>query len=260
MRKAYWLVLSLLAAALLAAGCSTAATAAGDSNAAPGDGSLALVAGATGGTGRALVRNLKAQGYAVRALVRDAAKAEVVLGDGIDYRVGDVRDINTLRSSMTGVDYVISAIGASQSDPENGPEAVDYGGVANLATAAKEAGVKHFVLISSAGATQEDHYLNKMFKNVLRWKFRGEEALRASGLTYTIVRPGGLVNIPGGDEGLVFAQGDTTSGRISREDVALICIKALQVPAARNRTFETYSTEQPGNNDWPTMFGALQAD
>jgi len=247
-----------IAALVMLTGCATGA---GEAAATGADApAVVLVAGATGGTGRALVRNLRAQGYEVRALVRDAERARQVLGDAVDYRQGDVRELDVLLPAMAGVDYVISAIGASQSDPDNGPEAVDYGGVKNLTEAARRSGVKQFVLVSSAGASQEDHYLNKMFNNVLRWKFKGEEALRNSGLIYTIVRPGGLVNIPGGEQRLVFAQGDTTSGRISREDVALICIQALQEPAARNKTFETYSTEEPGNNNWSAMFAALEQD
>lgn len=226
----------------------------------PDKAAVTLVAGATGGTGRALVQNLLAQGYQVRALVRDAARAQQVLGDEVDYRVGDVREIETLQAPMKGVDFVISAIGASRSDPENGPEAVDYGGVKNLVSAASDAGVQQFVLVSSIGATQEDHYLNKNFDNILIWKFKGEEALRNSGLTYTVVRPGGLRNTAGGEQRLIFAQGDSSSGLIAREDVALICIQALQIPAARNKTFETYSSQQPGSNDWPMMFGALQPD
>ena len=74
------------------------------------------------------------------------------------------------------------------------------------------------------------------------------------------MRPGGLVNTPGGVEALVFAQGDTTSGRISRADVALICVASLGLPEAQNKTFETYSSEESGENDWPAMFGSLQAD
>ncbi|MEE4185519.1 MAG: SDR family oxidoreductase [Gammaproteobacteria bacterium] len=252
------LAAAAIAALMLLAGCAMGA---GESTGnTSGTRGVALVAGATGGTGRALVRNLREQGYQVRALVRDADGARQVLGDAVDIRQGDVRELDTLLPAMAGVDYVISAIGASQSDPENGPEAVDYGGVKNLTEAARRSGVRQFVLVSSAGATQEDHYLNKMFNNILRWKFKGEEALRNSGLTYTVVRPGGLVNIPGGEQRLVFAQGDTTNGRISREDVALICIQALQEPAARNKTFETYSSEEPGSNDWPAMFAALEQD
>lgn len=221
---------------------------------------IVLVAGATGGTGRALVNSLTVEGYTVRALVRDEKKARAVLGDGISYAVGDVRNVDTLVSAMQGVTYVISAIGSTRSDPSNNPESVDYGGVMNMATAAAQTGIRQFVLVSSSGVTQEDHFLNKAFDNVLNWKLKGENALRASGVPYTIVRPGGLVNTPGGEQVLIFAQGDKSTGRISREDVALICIAALNQPAAINKTFETFSSEKPGTNDWAAMFAALEPD
>lgn len=239
------LVLSLLS------GCSSAGRSGPE---------LVLVAGATGGTGTAVATNLQTQGYQVRVLVRDEAKARTVLGDGVSYFTGDVRSVESLASAMDGVDYVISAIGSSRSDPANNPEAVDYGGIKNMAAAAAAANVRQFVLVSSAGVTQEDHFLNKAFDNVLQWKFKGEEELRASGVPYTIVRPGGLVNTPGGADALVFVQGDTSAGRISREDVALICIAALDRPEALNKTFETYSSDEPGANDWAALFGSLQAD
>lgn len=238
----------------LLTGCSV-----GTSTTGAGKG-LVLVAGATGGTGRALVKGLGDQGYQVRAFVRDEKKARVVLGDDIGYAVGDVREIDSISAALDDVDYIISAIGSSPSDKSNNPEAVDYGGTKNLADAAAGTGVKQMVLVSSSGATQEDHFLNKAFDNVLIWKFKGEEALRASGVPYTVVRPGGLVNRPGGEFTVVFAQGDTTTGIISREDVALICIAALQNPAALNKTFETFSSDVEGENNWPSLFGALEAD
>jgi uncharacterized protein YbjT (DUF2867 family) len=243
----------VVAAVLLVAGGCSAANQSDVQN-------LVLVAGATGGTGRALVSNLQSQGFQVRALVRDAGKARAVLGDDIGYVTADVRDPDSLVPAMEGARYVISAIGSSRADKSNNPEAVDYSGVKNLAEAAAAANIEHFVLVSSAGATQEDHFLNKAFDNILQWKFKGEEALRASGVPYTVVRPGGLVNTEGGNEGLIFAQGDTTAGRISREDVALICIAALTTPEAINKTFETYSSEEPGENNWKEMFSALKAD
>ncbi|MGI9292231.1 MAG: SDR family oxidoreductase [Gammaproteobacteria bacterium] len=221
---------------------------------------VVLVAGATGGTGKPLVANLQSQGYTVRVFVRDETKARGVLGDGVEYAVGDVRKVETFRAALANVDYVISAIGSSRGDPSNNPEAVDYQGVKNMATAAADARVKQFVLVSSSGVTQEDHFLNKAFNNVLIWKFKGEEALRNSGVPYTIVRPGGLVNKPGGQEALVFSQGDKTTGIISREDVALICIAALQTPEAVNKTFETFSSTEPGDNNWEQLYSSLQAD
>ena len=245
--------LILVGLVVLVAGCTSS------SGASTAD-QMVVVAGATGGTGRAVVRNLADQGYQVRAFVRDEAKARVVLGDDIDYAVGDVRNIETIRDAFAGADYVISAIGSSRSDPDNNPEAVDYLGVKNLADAAAEANVKQFVLVSSSGVTQEDHFLNKAFDNILQWKLKGENALRDSGVPYTIVRPGGLVNTPANEFAVVFAQGDTTAGRISREDVALICIASLSEPAAANKTFETFSAETAGDNDWAALFGALQGD
>lgn len=245
-------LLAVLGLGLLACSGSQAVSADGNR--------LVVVAGATGGTGRALVSSLLDEGYTVRALVRDEPRARIVLGDKVEYVEADVRDYASLEPVVAGARYLISAIGSTRSDPENSPEAVDFGGVRNLALAAADAGVAQFVLVSSAGVTQEDHFLNKAFDNVLIWKFRGEEALRESGVPYTIVRPGGLVNTPGGIEALVFAQGDTTAGRISREDVALICVAALGLPEAINKSFETYSSETAGANDWTEMFAALERD
>ena len=230
-----WLCVAAALCIALLTGCSTGTSVAGDEQ------KVVLVAGATGGTGRAVVKGLGEQGYQVRAFVRDEKKARVVLGDDIGYAVGDVREIDSISAALDDVDYIISAIGSSPSDKANNPEAVDYGGVKNLADAASGTGVQQIVLVSSSGATQKDHFLNKTFDNILDWKFKGEEALRASGVPYTVVRPGGLVNRPGGKLKAVFVQGDTTTGIISREDVALICIAALQNPAALNKTFETFS-------------------
>jgi len=248
-------VATLVLAALMSvlASCSNSQSAADERN-------RVLVAGATGGTGRALVRNLLDQGFAVTAFVRDENKARVVLGDDVSYVVGDVRQIDTIRPAMQNINFVISAIGSSRSDPTNNPEAVDFGGVKNLADAASEASVNQFVLVSSSGVTQEDHFLNKNFDNILKWKFKGEEALRTSGVPYTVVRPGGLVNTPGGEFSVVFAQGDATAGRISREDVALICIAALTYPESVGKTFETFNSEAAGENDWLLLFSDLAAD
>jgi len=255
-----WRLLTLLSAVMVLAlsACGTVST--GSDAGADGGLPLVVVAGATGGTGRALVSNLRAQGFAVRAFVRDASKARVVLGDELQFAEGDVREPETIAAALKGATYVISSIGSSRSDPSNGPEAVDFGGVKNLAEASAAAGIKQFVLVSSSGVTQEDHFLNKVMDNVLIWKFKGEEALRASGVPYTIVRPGGLVNKPGGTHALEFVQGDTTAGVINREDVALICIAALGNTNALGKTFETFSSEEAGDNDWSTMFGALLVD
>jgi len=224
------------------------------------DRGLVLVAGATGRTGRLVVSNLLEQGYPVRALVRDMEHGHEILGDGVEFAEGDVRDIDSLRAAMQGAASLIITIGSSRKDPDNGPEFVDYGGVRNLAQAAADTEVQQVVLMSSAGVTHEDHVLNQMFNNILIWKSRGEDALRDSGVDYTIVRPGGLMDSPGGETAVVFEQGDRSTGMISREDVALVCVAALQVPAARNKTFEVFGGEEQPPNDWTNLYSSLKSD
>ncbi len=95
---------------------------------------------------------------------------------------------------------------------------------------------------------------------MLEWKLRGEDALRSSGLAYTIIRPGGLRDDPGGVFRIQFAQGDHISGVISREDVAEICLQALNFPEAYNATFEVVQMDEPGPNNWKDLFSVLESD
>jgi uncharacterized protein YbjT (DUF2867 family) len=239
------------AAVLLLAVFNQSADAAGD---------FVLVAGASGRTGQHVVRELTAAGFRVRALVRDADSARSALGDDVEYAVGDVRQRPTLEAAMQGVRYAISAIGAVPREPGNGPEFVDYQGVRNLAEAAAAAKLEQLVIISSAGVTQKDHVLNRVFDNVLIWKGKGEEAVRASGVPYTIVRPGGLTDKPGGQSGVRLEQGDKGTGMIGRGDLARVCVAALTSAAARNRTFEAYAADTSPDIDWDELFGKLAAD
>jgi len=222
-----------------------------------------LVVGATGGTGKEVVRQAREAGYKVRALVRDADKARAQLGSDVELVVGDVRTGAGVAAAVRGVDYVVSALGSNvRNDPSNTPERVDYGGVRDLVNAAASAKVKHFVLVSSMGVTHDDHPLNKMFGNILVWKRKGEEAVRASGVPYTIVRPGGLLDTPGGKAGIRAFQGDNlkNNGRIPRADVAAVCLNALGNPRAASKTFEIVSGAEGSSVDWSGLFAGLTAD
>jgi uncharacterized protein YbjT (DUF2867 family) len=223
-----------------------------------------LVAGATGLTGQQVVQHLKKDGYRVVALARDPDKARAQLGADIEIRKGDVKDPATLVPAMSGVDAVISSIGARGKDGPDRPEMVDYQGVVNLVDAAKKADVGQFVMVSSRGVTQTDHPLNKMFGNVLTWKLKGEDYLRASGLPYTIVRPGGLLNEPAGKGEVIFEQGDRRFGgstlSIAREDVAIVCVQALKYPEAKFRTFEIHRAQGTPVTDWQAKFASLKPE
>ena len=230
---------------------------AGVATAAPAD-ELVLVAGATGKTGRQVVAQLQEQGYGVRALVRDAAKAAETLGPDVQLVVGDVREPDSLVPAFDGVTRVISSIGASEKEGPNSPEFVDYKGNNNLIDAAVNVGAKQFVLVSSMGVTHEDHVLNKIFGNILIWKMQIEDDLRSSDIAYTIVRPAGLVDKPGGEQLIVFEQIDEVKVvAISRTDVAAICVAALAYPEAQNKTFEAFTIKEPPDAAWQEKFAAL---
>jgi len=222
-----------------------------------------LVIGATGGTGREVVRQAQTRGYAVRAFVRDEPRARAVLGDSVQYFVGDVRTGDGIEAAVKGADYVVSALGSNvRNDPQNTPERVDYHGVRLLAEAAAKTAVKQFVLVSSMGVTHPDHQLNKMFGNILVWKLKGEDALRASGVPYTVVRPGGLLNTAGGEAGVKAFQGDDlrNQGSIPRADVATVALAALGNQSAQGKTFELVSDKSVVRSDLNAIFAGLKTD
>lgn len=247
-------------ACLVLAGCASGGGGPRDAQVRPAG--LLLVAGATGGTGRLIVEQALAAGYRVRTLVRDEARARTLFGDRVQYVVGNVREPATLVPAVAGANYVISAIGSNSSrEPENTPERIDYHGIEALALAAKQAGVKHFVLVSSMGVTNPDHLLNRILDGLMRWKLAGESALRASGVPYTVVRPGALKDGPGG-EGLRVMQGDPRDvvGQIARADVAAVTVHALGRAEAMMKTLEVLGDPSVPLPDWERLFAALHAD
>jgi uncharacterized protein YbjT (DUF2867 family) len=227
---------------------------------------LVLVAGGTGQTGRLIVAEVLKAGYRVRGMTRDPARARQTVPGSFDWVAGDARDPAGLGPAMAGARYVICAIGATERSGPNSPEFVDYGGVRNLADAARAAGVQQFVLLSSVGVGGGGGafgwFLNTIaMPGILDWKAKGEAHLRASGVPYTIVRPGGLTNDPGGKLGIRFTQGDTMGGgTIPRADVAALTVFVLGRPDALNKTFEIASDENAATDAWRQVFVTLKTD
>lgn len=179
-----------------------------------------LLAGGTGRTGRFTAAALEARGFQVRTLARDPAAAAALL-PGVELIEGRLQSQAVIEAAVAevwGVVFVAAAVGSSDSHPMD----VDYHGVRRLAAAAKAAGARHFILLSSAAVTQPEHPHNATFSKVLTYKRKGEEALRASGLDYTIVRALGLRDRPGGQMGVRMLQGDRIAfgEDIARADVA----------------------------------------
>jgi uncharacterized protein YbjT (DUF2867 family) len=225
---------------------------------------IILVAGATGGTGQQIVGKLMTRGFAVRALVRDLDKARKLYPEGVELVEGDTRQPITLPNAVVGARAVICATGTRTPAGDNSPQKVDFEGVRNLVLAARNASVPRFVLISMAGATQSGHPRNN-FGRVLDWKLTGENALRHSGLAYTIIRPGTLTDAPGGQHAIQIDQGDRLTGTISRSDLAAACIHALDTLTTYHTTFEIVNVEgDPHPLDradyWQTLFANLKTD
>ncbi|MGF1492678.1 MAG: CIA30 family protein [Microcoleaceae cyanobacterium] len=134
-----------------------------------------------------------------------------------------------------------------------------------------------FVMVSSAGVTRPGKpgldleeeppavRMNDQLGGILTWKLRGEDVVRSSGIPYTIVRPCALTEESGG-QSLMVDQGDTIKGKVSREDIAELCIQALNQPEARNTTFEVKSVPEESeqaahaSGDWSALFAQVQVD
>lgn len=197
----------------------------------------AFVAGATGETGRRIVRELVARNIPVRALVRDIEQAKTILPESTELIQADILKSDTFISSLEGCTVLLCATGARPSLDPSGPYKVDYEGTKNLVNAAKSQGIEHFVLVSSMCVSQFFHPLN-LFWLILYWKKQAEEYIQKSGLTYTIVRPGGLKNEDNSDS-IVMAKADTLfEGSIPRQKVAQVCVEALSNPEARDKIVE----------------------
>jgi uncharacterized protein YbjT (DUF2867 family) len=197
----------------------------------------AFVAGATGETGRRIVQQLVDRGIPVRALVRDPQTAQSILPTGIELVKGDVLDSQALKVAIADSTVLFSATGARPSFDPTGPYKVDYEGTKNLVDAAKATGIEHFVMVSSLCTSQFFHPLN-LFWLILMWKKRAEEYLQTGGLTYTIVRPGGLKNEDNTDA-IVMSSADTLfDGSIPRTKVAQVCVESVFQPSARNKIVE----------------------
>lgn len=220
----------------------------------------AFVAGATGETGRRIVRELANREIPVRALVRDLEAARSLLPPAADCVVGDVLDRDGLAAAIADCTVVLCATGARPSFDPTGPYKVDYEGTRNLVDAAKAAGAEQFVLVSSLCVSRFFHPLN-LFWLVLYWKKQAEDYLKTSGLNYTIVRPGGLRS-EDRNVAVVGSGADTLfEGGIPRSRVADICVESLFQPAARNKIIETVAAENPEESmpAWADWFAQIPA-
>ncbi len=216
----------------------------------------AFVAGATGQTGRRIVTELTKRNIPVRALVRNLEVGQNILPAEAELVVGDVLNPESLQKALGDSTVLICATGAKPSLDITGPYQIDYQGTKNLVNTAKERNIQHFVLVSSLCVSEFFHPLN-LFWLVLYWKKQAEEYLQKSGLTYTIVRPGGLKN-EDNSQAIVMSSADTLfDGSIPRTKVAQVCVESLERTEAANKIVEIVTLPDARDLSWPELFAKV---
>ena len=203
-----------------------------------------LVVGSTGILGSEICRQLADKGIPIRALVRatsDRAKVDRLEGIGAEIVQGDLKDRSSLDAACRGVKAVVSTVSSiprSYDPKENNLQNVDIEGLANLIGSAKGAGVEHFIYTS---ITQD---VDCPLRNAKR---AGEERLKKSGLTYTILRsnffmeswlsPHPMIGFDYANaKARIYGMGAEPISWISFKDVAQFVVESMDNPAARNAT------------------------
>lgn len=205
-----------------------------------------FLAGGTGFVGRRLLQDLLAAGYEVGLLVRKGSEAKIIQKEGITFIYGDVINAASLEGKLKGFDAVINLVGIVREFHKKKItfEKLHFEGTKNLVDAAKTQGINRFIQMSALGSRPDA--ISRYHKT----KFRAEEYIKASGLTYTIFRPSIIFGpedrfinyfsalikrfpfIP------VFGGGKGRLQPVYIGDVTTGFVKSLTMPETFNKTYE----------------------
>jgi uncharacterized protein YbjT (DUF2867 family) len=203
---------------------------------------VVTVLGASGRTGRHIVRLLARGGYQVRAGLRNRRRGEAIAGLRAQPVIADLTaDPAGLVDAFTGADAVINAAGAAGPDP-SAVHMIDRDGAIAAIRAAELAGVRRYLQVSSMFADAPDQG-DRLVRSILLAKQVSDTALRRSSLTWTVVRPGTLTDEPG--TGRVTIAAHLRPGRVTRVDLAAVVVAALSEPATENCGFDLHAGDMP---------------
>lgn len=203
-----------------------------------------LVTGGTGFIGPRIVHALRAQGHAVRVLVRSPTRGAHAQSIGAELVVGDITDPDSLAAAANGCTHIIHLVAIITGRPA-AFDLVMTQGTRNLVDAARNTGVERFVLMSALGTSEQTSKLIPYYK--AKWAM--EQTVRASGLEHVIFRPsfafgqGGLLQtlvkqVRWSPLVTVIGPGAQRSQPIWVDDVAACFAAAVDSAEATNRTFE----------------------
>ncbi len=195
-----------------------------------------LVFGGTRATGLEVVKILAGRGEDVTAFVRPTSDVSQLKPLGVTLFTGDALEADSVKAAFESGSYraVISSLGS-----RTGDNPVDDVGNINVAEAAKATGVDRMLMVSSIGAgesrTAIPFFVRWILGSALERKTRAENHITASGLNYTIIRPGGLGDGPATGTGVLNDDQQSFEwGRIPRTEVARLLVQALDDPNAAN--------------------------
>lgn len=224
-----------------------------------------IVVGGTRATGLEIVKLLVDRGIDVTAMVRATSNVDALNALGVKQVVADALNADEVRRAIPPGEFqtVISTLGTSARDlpkRQNSLQALiegqvkmdpnkrpDFIGNRNLIDAAKAAGSRRFIFITVIGTGDSHEAIplpaRRGHNAVVPLKEQAEEYLRASGLDFTIIRPGGLSN--GKSTGSAFLTEDARSfSYISRKDTAKLSVEALGDPRTIGKTFTAFDPER----------------
>lgn len=197
-----------------------------------------VVAGGHGQIALHLMRLLTERGDSARGLIRNPDHAPDLERVGAGAVICDLEAESDLRRFVEGADAVVFAAGAGAGSGPDRKRSVDLGAAVKL----MDAGVSRYLMISSIGAADPASAPESM-RPYQEAKGEADETLAASGLQYTIVRPGLLTDADA--TGHVSAGPDVERGDIPRADVALALLAVLDTASTVGKTFNLVSGDEP---------------
>jgi nucleoside-diphosphate-sugar epimerase len=201
------------------------------------------IAGAHGKVARLLGALLVEQGHSVLGLIRNPAQEDDLHAIGVEPVICDLEADHDAGEAVAGADAIVFAAGAGPGSGAERKRTMDLGGALRLIEAARETGIRRYVMVSAMGAAGPPASGGGVFGEYLRAKAAADEALRGSGLDYTIVRPGGLTDAPG--TGRVAIAARLERGEVPRADVAAVLAAVLLAPNAVGREFDLLAGQTP---------------
>lgn len=197
------------------------------------------VVGANGQIGKQVVGFLKEDGHTPRAIVRKEEQVQSFEQEGVEAALVDLEGtVEQISNGLKGADAVVFSAGSGGSTGSDKTLLIDLDGAVKTMEAAKEAGIERFIIVSALQAHHRENW-NDSLKPYYVAKHFADRALEDSGLTYTIIRPGGLLNEEG--TGKVSAAENLERGSIPREDVARTIVASLTEESTFNKGFDLIS-------------------